>query len=129
MPRKKAKQIPPSEKEFDYTKFGNTVRELVYAKGYSLGAVAAAIDVSESYFGELLSGKKRMQMHTYCKLIDVLGVSDIIFLSESVSLKRILELAPSICMLLSLINDIPEDVLDALINLAKQTVPQSTSII
>lgn len=109
MPRKRAKQIPPSEKEFDYSKFGKTVQDLIYAKGYTISSVASAINLSGAYFEEQLHGKKRMQLHTYVKLIDVLKASDIILLSDILSAKEISDRSHMIHQVLSIIRKIPED--------------------
>ena len=122
MAKKKARHIPPSEVTLEYARFGNTIRELIAAKGYYLSTVAEAIGLTAPYFGEQLRGKKRMQLDTYTRLLDVLDVTDVILISHLVSPKKIITCAPLIRELLSLINDMPEDVLKSFISLAKQMV-------
>lgn len=122
MAKKKVRHIPPAEKTLDYVRFGDAVRELIVAKGYYLSTVAEAVELSAPYFGELLRGKKHMQLDTYFKVLNVLEVSDILLVTDYVSQRRITECAPLICELLSLVNDMPEDVLRTFVSLAKQTV-------
>lgn len=122
MAKKKVRHIPPSEINLDYARFGNTVRELIAAKSYYLSTVAEAIGLTAPYFCEQLRGKKRMQLDTYIRLLDVLDVSDVVLISHLVSQKKVVTCAPLIRELLSLINDMPEDVLKSFISLAKQMV-------
>lgn len=122
MSKKKVRHIPPSEITLDYARFGNTVRELIAAKGYYLTTVAEAIGLTAPYFCEQLRGKKRMQLDTYIKLLDVLDVSDVALISHLVSKKKIITCAPLIRELLSLINDMPEEGLQSFVGLAKQMV-------
>lgn len=127
MAKKKVRHIPPAEKTLDYVRFGSAVRELIAAKGYYLSTVADAVELTAPYFGELLRGKKHMQLDTYFKILNVLEVSDILLVSDYVSRKRIVECAPLVRELLSLINDMPEDVLKTFVSLAKQTVGRNHS--
>lgn len=127
MAKKKIRHISPSEKTLDYVRLGSSIKELIAAKGYYLGTVADAVELSASYFGELLRGKKHMQLDTYFKLLDILEVSDLLLISESVSQKRMAECAPLILELLSLINDMPVEVLQSFVSLAKQTVARNQS--
>ena len=122
MAKKKVRHISPSEVTLDYVRFGNVVRELIDAKGYYLSTVAEAVGLTSPYFCEQLRGKKHMQMDTYIKLLDVLGVSDVVLISQLISQKRIVACAPLIRELLSLINDMPEDSLESFVGLAKQMV-------
>lgn len=122
MAKKKVRHIPPSEVTLDYARFGNAVRELIEAKGFYLSTVAEAVGLTSPYFCEQLRGKKRMQLDTYLKLLDVLDVSDVILISQLVSQKQIVACAPLIRELLSLINNMPEDILESFVGLAKQMV-------
>lgn len=83
MPRKKAVPISPSKLELDYKKFGNTLRAMIKAKGLTQAVFAEAIGVSYSSMMAILQGKRHIYMHTYVKILDVLGINDALLLGAS----------------------------------------------
>ncbi len=76
MPRKKAVPISPSKQELDYKKFGDMLRTQIKAKGYTQAVFAEAIGVSYSSMMAILQGKRHIYLHTYVKILDVLGIND-----------------------------------------------------
>ncbi len=83
MPRKKAVPISTSKLELDYKKFGDMLRTKIKAKGYTQAVFAEAIGVSYSSMMAILQGKRHIYMHTYVKILDVLGMTDDILFSVS----------------------------------------------
>lgn len=76
MPRKKAVPISTSKLELDYKKFGDMLRAKIKAKGYTQAVFAEAIGVSYSSMMAILQGKRHIYLHTYVKILDVLGMTD-----------------------------------------------------
>ena len=76
MPRKKSVPVSTSKLELDYKKFGDMLRTKIKAKGYTQAVFAEAIGVSYSSMMAILQGKRHIYMHTYVKILDVLGMSD-----------------------------------------------------
>ena len=82
MARRKSPPVPPSQVELDYSEFGNALRKLIKAKGYTQEGFAEAIGVSYSSMMSILKGERRVYLHVYAKMLDVLGVSDLVFMSD-----------------------------------------------
>ena len=76
MPRKKAIPIAPSKAELDYEKFGDMLRAAIKAKGYTQAVFAEAVGISYSSMMAILQGKRHIYLHTYVKMLDVLGIND-----------------------------------------------------
>jgi len=83
MPKKKAVAIKPSEAELDYKEFGNILRTYIKAKGYTQAVFAEAIGISYSYMMNILQGKRRIPLHIYMKIIDVLELTDIVLMCKN----------------------------------------------
>lgn len=122
MPKKKANPITPSEKEFDYIKFGNTLRELIKAKGYTQAVFAEAIGISYPYMMDILSGKRRVQMKTYYKILDVLGITELIFISDTFAQAQIREHSALLLELFPVLHEMSAEELEDLLRFAKRIV-------
>lgn len=120
MPKKKANPIAPSEKDFDYTKFGNTLRELIKAKGYTQAVFAEAIGISYPYMLDILSGKRRVQLKTYFRILDILEITELVFISDSFTQGQILEHSKVLLELLPLLCELSAEELEDLLRFAKR---------
>ncbi len=76
MPRKKAVPISPSKLELDYKQFGNALRATIKAKGYTQAVFAEAVGISYSSMMAILKGERHIYIHTYVRMLDVLGIED-----------------------------------------------------
>lgn len=81
MSRRKSLPVPSSQIELNYVEFGNTLRQLIKDKGYSQANFAKAIGISYPYLMNILKGERRVYLHVYVKMLDVLGVSDLIVMN------------------------------------------------
>lgn len=122
MPRKKAKPMPVSEAKLDYSEFGKTLRTLIKAKGYTQANFAEAIGVAYPTMQNLLQGTRRIYLHTYIKIIDVLDMSDIAILNDSLPNDDLIEKAKLYVELLPLLKKLPKSALQNFIGLAKELV-------
>lgn len=84
MPRKKAVPISPSKLELDYKQFGNTLRAMIKARGYTQAVFAEAVGISYSSMMAILKGERHIYVHTYVRMLDVLGIHDDLLTSSSV---------------------------------------------
>ena len=122
MPKKKANPIAPSTKEFDYIKFGETLRELIRAKGYTQAVFAEAIGISYPYMMDILNGKRRVQLKTYVKILDILNVSDLVLINDSFSQHQMRECSEVLLELMPLLGEMTAEELEDLLRLAKRIV-------
>jgi transcriptional regulator with XRE-family HTH domain len=122
MPKKKANPIAPSAKEFDYVKFGETLRELIRAKGYTQAVFAEAIGISYPYMMDILNGKRRVQLKTYVKILDILNVSDLVLINDSFSQHQMRECSEVLLELMPLLGEMTAEELEDLLRLAKRIV-------
>lgn len=120
MPKKKANPIAPSEKDFDYTKFGNTLRELIKAKGYTQAVFAESIGISYPYMLDILSGKRRVQLKTYFRILDILEITELVFISDSFTQGQIREHSKVLLELLPLLCELSAEELEDLLRFAKR---------
>lgn len=120
MPKKKANPIVPSGKELDYAKFGNTLRELIKSKGYTQAVFAEAIGISYPYMLDILSGKRRVQLKTYYKILDVLEITDLILINEMLTQAQVLERSKLLLELMPIMCELSNDELDDLLRFAKR---------
>ena len=93
MARRKAQPLQKSNVELDYAKFGTLLKRLIKSKGYTQENFAKAVGVSYSSLMSILKGKRRVFLHTYLKMLDVLEVSDLILLNESPNYPELIERA------------------------------------
>ena len=93
MARRKAQPLQKSNVELDYAKFGTLLKRLIKSKGYTQENFAKAVGVSYSSLMSILKGKRRVFLHTYLKMLDVLEVSDLILLNESPNYRELIERA------------------------------------
>ena len=125
MPKKKANPIPPSTRELDYVKFGNTLRELIKAKGYTQAVFAEAIGISYSYLLDILNGKRRVQLKTYYRILDVLEVSNVVFISDMFSQKQLRQNARVLLELIPFLCAMSKDELEDLLRVSKRIANSS----
>lgn len=83
MPRKKAVPISPSKLELDYKLFGDTLRAKIKEKGYTQAVFAEAVGISYSSMMAILKGERHIYIHTYVRMLDVLGMDDALLRSAS----------------------------------------------
>ena len=93
MARKKAQPLQKSQAKLEYAQFGTTLKKLIKAKGYTQENFAKAIGVSYSSLMSILKGERRVYLHTYLKMLDVLGVSDLVILNDSLDLPETIQRA------------------------------------
>lgn len=122
MPRKKANPMPESQASLDYAKFGNTLRILIKSKGYTQANFAEAIGVAYPTMLNILQGSRRIYIHTYLKIIDVLDISDILLLNQSISDEELKQNAELYVQLLPLLRKLPKPALNSFIDLAKEMI-------
>lgn len=121
MPRKKSLPIPPSQVELKYCDFGNVLRQLIKAKGYTQEGFAEAIGVSYSTMMSILKGERRVYLHVYMKILDVLGVCDLVIMSKFSDQPDLYEKAQLYMRLVSQIDKIPLSVLNKIEDLFNET--------
>ena len=126
MPKNKAKPIPMSEVNLNYVEFGNTLRTLIKAKGYTQSNFAEAIGVAYPSMMNILQGKRRVYLHVYVKIIDVLGISDLAILNNFIPSDELMENAKLYSELLPLLSKLPKSALQNFIGLAKELVDNTT---
>ena len=126
MPKNKAKPIPMSEVNLNYVEFGNTLRTLIKAKGYTQSNFAEAIGVAYPSMMNILQGKRRVYLHVYVKIIDVLGISDLAILNNFIPGDELMENAKLYSELLPLLSKLPKSALQNFIGLAKELVDNTT---
>ncbi len=117
MARKKSPPVPPSQVELDYREFGNALRKLIKAKGYTQEGFAEAIGVSYSSMMSILKGERRVYLHVYAKMLDVLGVSDLVFMSDFANQPDMIHKAELYMRLISKLNAISPTVLENILGL------------
>ncbi|MBO7246361.1 MAG: helix-turn-helix transcriptional regulator [Clostridia bacterium] len=117
MPRKKSPPIPVSQADLNYCEFGNALRKLIKAKGYTQEGFAEAIGVSYSAMMSILKGERRVYLHVYRKIIDVLGVNDIVIMSHISDDPVLYEKAQLYMKLASKLDKIPPSVLSRIVSL------------
>lgn len=122
MPKMKAKPMPISEANLNYSDFGNTLKLLIKAKGYTQANFAEAIGVAYPTMLNILQGSRRVYLHTYVKIIDVLDISDIAVLNNTIPNSELLENAKLYAELLPLLRKLPNSALQNFIGLAKELV-------
>lgn len=122
MPKNKAKPIPMSEVNLNYVEFGNTLRTLIKSKGYTQSNFAEAIGVAYPTMMNILQGKRRVYLHVYVKIIDVLGISDLAILNNFIPSDELMENAKLYSELLPLLSKLPKNALQNFIGLAKELV-------
>lgn len=120
MPRKKSPPIPPSQTELDYRAFGNTLRKLIKAKGYTQEGFAEAIGVSYSSMMSILKGERRVYLHVYRKMIDVLGVTDLAVMSRFADQPDFVQKADLYMELVSILEKTSPAVLTNVVNLMNE---------
>ena len=126
MPKNKAKPIPMSEVNLNYVEFGNTLRTLIKSKGYTQANFAEAIGVAYPSMMNILQGKRRVYLHVYVKIIDVLGISDLAILNNFIPSDELMENAKLYSELLPLLSKLPKSALHNFIGLAKELVDNTT---
>ena len=126
MPKNKAKPIPMSEVNLNYVEFGNTLRTLIKSKGYTQANFAEAIGVAYPTMMNILQGKRRVYLHVYVKIIDVLGISDLAILNNFIPSDELMENAKLYSELLPLLSKLPKNALQNFIGLAKELVDNTT---
>lgn len=117
MARKKSPPVPPSQVELDYSEFGNALRKLIKAKGYTQEGFAEAIGVSYSSMMSILKGERRVYLHVYAKMLDVLGVSDLVFMSDFANQPDMVHKAELYMRLVSKLETMPMEVLENILGL------------
>lgn len=117
MPRKKSPPLPPSQYELDYSEFGETLRRLIKAKGYTQEGFAEAVGISYSSMMSILKGERRIYLHTYRKMLDVLGLTDVLIMSDMYQYPDLFERASLYTVLVSKLDKMPTSVLASLIGL------------
>lgn len=117
MSRQKLPPIPKSQVELDYAEFGNTLRKLIKAKGYTQEGFAKAIGVSYSSMMSILKGERRVYLNVYVKMLDVLGVSDLVFMSRFAEQPELVEKADSYMKLVSKCEDLSPEALECIVKL------------
>lgn len=127
MPKMKAKPMPISEASLDYAEFGKTLKTLIKAKGYTQANFAEAIGVAYPTMLNILQGSRRVYLHTYVKIIDALGISDIAILNNALPEDELHENAKLYAELLPLLGKLPKSALQNFIGLAKELVNDNTA--
>lgn len=122
MPKMKSKPMPISEAHLDYAEFGKTLKILIKAKGYTQANFAEAIGVAYPTMLNILQGSRRVYLHTYVKIIDVLDISDIAVLNNTIPNSELLENAKLYAELFPLLRKLPKSALQNFIGLAKELV-------
>lgn len=117
MARKKYSPVPASQVELDYAEFGNTLRKLIKAKGYTQEGFAKAVGISYSSLMSILKGDRRVYLNVYVKMIDVLGVSDIVVMSRFAEQPELVEKANSYMKLVSKCEDLSPELLECIVKL------------
>lgn len=126
MPRKKAKPIPPSKMELDYAKFGDLLRELIRAQGYTQAAFADAVGISYPYMMDILKGTRRIYLHLYLKMMDVLEITDIALLSTHLSQKQVQEDSQAMLELMPLLNQMSAETINDLLQVARRLAREAS---
>ena len=117
MARRKSPPVPPSQVELDYREFGNALRKLIKAKGYTQEGFAEAIGVSYSSMMSILKGERRVYLHLYAKMLDVLGVSDLVFMSDFANHPDMVHKAELYMRLISKMDTMSTEVLENILGL------------
>ena len=121
MARRKSPPVPPSQVELDYSEFGNALRKLIKAKGYTQEGFAEAIGVSYSTMMRILRGDRRVYLHVYMKMLDVLGICDLAIMSNFSNQPDLYEKAQLYMRLVSKMDKIPLNVLNRIEDLFNET--------
>lgn len=122
MPKNKAKPMPISDANLDYVEFGNTLRILIKAKGYTQANFAEAIGVSYPTMMNILQGTRRIYLHTYVKMLDVLDISDLALLNTVIPNDDLMEKAKLYSELLPMLTKLPKNALQNFVGLAKELI-------
>ena len=122
MPKKRANPMPESNAKLDYVEFGNTLRVLIKAKGYTQANFAEAIGVAYSTMMNILQGRRRIYIHTYLKIIDVLDISDVLLLNQTIPNDELRQTADLYVQFLPLLRKLPKPALNSFIDLAKEMI-------
>ena len=112
MARRKAQPLQKSNVELDYAKFGTLLKRLIKSKGYTQENFAKAVGVSYSSLMSILKGKRRVFLHTYLKMLDVLEVSDLVILNDSLDLPETIQRANLHIKFLSVCEKLPLSTLE-----------------
>lgn len=121
MPREKSTPIPISQVELKYCDFGNVLRQLIKLKGYTQEGFAEAIGVSYSTMMRILRGDRRVYLHVYMKMLDVLGICDLAIMSKFSNQPDLYEKAQLYMRLVSKMDKIPLNVLNRIEDLFNET--------
>ncbi len=126
MSKTKSNPMPISNANLDYSEFGKTLKTLIKAKGYTQANFAEAIGVAYPTMMNILQGSRRIYLHTYIKIIDVLDISDIAILNNSLPNDELIENAKLYSELLPLLRKLPKSALQNFIGLAKELVDNNS---
>lgn len=93
------------------------MRKLIKAKGYTQENFAKAIGVSYSTLMSILKGERRIYLHVYVKMIDVLGVSDLVVMSNFAEQAKMVRKASLYMELISKCEDLSPELLECIVKL------------
>lgn len=79
------------EVNFDYKKFGTTLKTLIKARGFTQLRFSEYVGIEYSTLIAILAGKRRVYLHTYMKLITALNITDIALISQTLPKENIRE--------------------------------------
>lgn len=79
------------EVDFDYKKFGTTLKALIKARGFTQLRFAEYVGIEYSTLIAILAGKRRVYLHTYMKLITALNITDVVLISQTLPKENIRE--------------------------------------
>lgn len=119
MPKNRSKPMRISDITLDYAEFGKTLKTLIKAKGYTQAAFAESIGVAYPTMLNILQGTRKIYLHTYIKIIDVLDINDIVLLNNSLPNDELAENAKLYAELLPLLRKLPQSAIKSFIELAK----------
>ncbi len=121
---KKAPPIQKSQAELNYAQFGTILKKLIKAKGYTQENFAKAVGISYSSLMSILKGDRQVYVHIYAKMIDVLGVSDLIIINNFAEDPELIKRANLYMELLKACEDLPLPVLEKLNSLVRALIQQ-----
>jgi transcriptional regulator with XRE-family HTH domain len=106
MSRKYEVLEPISQEEFDYRKFGTTLKAIIKSRGFTQMQFAEYAGIDYSTLIAVLAGKRRVYLHSYYKLINALNVTDIVLLSQTIPNEELRQSAETFIKLLPMFSSL-----------------------
>lgn len=100
------------ESDFDYKKFGATLKVLIKARGFTQMRFSEYVGIEYSTLIAILAGKRRVYLHTYAKLIAALNITDIALVSQTLPKENLREHLETFLKLIPVFNSLSPESAD-----------------